>query len=323
MLFVQSCQKSSTGDFIPAPIQSDTSWVSTDSIPSVTTAIEKPVIVDSFNSNADESGITSGDSLAVNFPAGGCMTAPNNPYTTIKNADKVRAAVVLLTSKGDIIRHRLSTESNGNPLIFGTYVNIRLFYKGQQVFWNGALPPVQVKVRDYNILKGLKYYFYQPLPASTTNGRDSAWLPATNPITGNVAIYTETVNRNPKTSYLIRTNRLGWFGCDSLVNYANANHTTTRLNVILPINYTNKNTIVYAVFDKIKSVVRLRSNTVGKTYSTTNIPVGASITLISLSKINNVYYIGTKSVVVSSSTPFTLKPVQKDITEIDQYLKTL
>ena len=323
MLFVESCQKTTTGDFIPNPVQPDTSWLSTDSIPPVTTALDKPAIVDSFNSTSDESGITSGDSLAVNFPAGGCMTAPNNPASTIKNSDKVRAAVLLLNSKGDIIRHRLSTESNGNPLIFGAYVNIKLAYKGQQVFWNGALPPVQIKVRDYNILKGLKYYFYQPLPATNTNGKDSAWLPATNPITGNVAIYTETVNRIPKTSYLIRTNRLGWFGCDSLVNSTSANHNTTRLNVILPINYTNKNTIVYAVFDKIKSVVRLKSNSVGKTYGTTNIPVGANITLLSLSKIDNVYYMGTKSVVVSNSTPFSLKPVQKDITEIDHYLKTL
>ena len=322
MLLVESCQKSTTGDFVPNPVQPDTSWVSTDSIPPVTTVLDKPAIVDSFNSNSDESGITSGDSLSVNFPAGGCMTAPNNPASTIKNTDKVSVAVLLLNSKGDIIRHRLSTESNSNPLIFGAYVNIRLFYKGQQIFWNGALPPVQVKVRDYNILKGLNYYFYQPLPVSSTNVRDSAWLPVTNPIIGNVSVYSETENRVVKNSYLIRTSRLGWFGCDSLLS-GNTYTQKTRLNVILPINYTNKNTIVYAVFDKIKSVVRLNSNTVGKTFGTANIPTQASITLVSISNINGVYYLGTKSIVTADSTPISIKPVQKDLTEIDHFLKTL
>ena len=328
---MQSCQKSSTGTFTPNTDQTDTVWAPDDSVPPVTASIDKPAIVDSFNSNNDDNSITSGDSVTINFPVGGCLTQPNTPSSAIKTSAKIQIAITLLTSKGDLIRHAMPSVSNTDPLAFGACVDMQLSYKKSPIYWNSALAPIQIKVHDNMALNGMLYAVYQQnptvLPIINPTAIDSSWfVPQVSPSMSNsITVYTTTSNKKTIIGgYQIRTTKIGWIGCVFPFDTSSHFLPKTRLNAILPLSYTNKNTVVYAVFNDFKTVVRLSANPQGKSYGTTNIPVGYNITLVSISNLHGTYYLGTKVIEhVADSSPVSITPVQKDISDIDRYLKTL
>jgi len=319
---LQSCQKESQGPFVPSPVPTaDTTWYPTDTAPPVTLSIDKPVYIDSFNCNDDDGAkIFIGDSAFFVFPGGGCMTVPDKDSSTIRSKNaKIRTQISILTSKGDIIRHRISTVSNGHLLEFGAHISIKLLYRNKPVYWNSNLAKqIQVKIRvnNYKPSSTLQYYKFQPLQ------NDTVWLPVdNNPLVSVTPGYVGLGNMNkPPNGYFFNTNTVGIFGCDNLLQL---NAPTTRLNVFLPLNYTNKNTLVYAVFNDSKTVVRLKSYPQGKTYGIDGIPQGINMTLLSISKIDNNYYLGTEVIKTKDSTPFSFTPNLTDLQSLDQYLSSL
>lgn len=323
LAILQSCQKTSQGPFVPNPTPtSDTTWNSNDSIPPVTANIDKPVYVDSFNCNDDDGAkISIGDSVLLVFPAGGCMIEANKPSTTIKTISKVTAKILILTTKGEFIRHKISSQSNGNLLEFGAHISIKLFYHNNPVYWNSNLPKqiqVRVKIKDNKPLQTMQFYRLQ----YDSIARDTFWLPVLNNHSVNVSpvfIGLGNPNRQPN-GYLFNTNTVGSFGCNSSLQ---VNTSTTRLNVLLPLNCTNKNTVVYAVFNDYKTVVRLKSYPLGKSFSVGGIPTGTKITLVSITKIDDNFYLGTESVVTKDSTPFKITPTLSDLSTVSQFLRTL
>ena len=327
LLILEGCQKTTTGVFVPNPSQQpDTTWYPTDSIPTVTDTFQKPVTTDSFNcvSSDDGSKISINDSFSIIFPNGGCMTTQNKPSTTITNKSaKIKANIMILTSIGDIIRHRVPTLSNGNLLNIGAYVNIKLSYKGNPVYWNSTLQkPIQIKVRTkdkYPLQQYIQYFMFQ----ADSTGKDTFWLPV--PGHGQVNQVTPTYVGNgsqnsPNNGYLMNSNKVGWFGCASFLPILSK---TTRINAFLPITFTNKNTVVYAVFNNSKTLVRLKSNPLGKSYGASGIPVNAAITIVSISKIDGKFYLGTNQTIATSSDPIKISPNLIDKYALEQYLLSL
>ena len=319
-----SCKKTSEGEFVPNPPvqQEDTTWFATDTVTPVTADFDKPAATDRFNCNGSDDGnkIAISDSVSILFPSGGCMTSPNKPSTTITaKSAKIKANILVLTSKGDVIRHKVPTTSNGTLLNFGAYVNIKLTYKGNPVYWNSALPKqIQIKVRtkDRYPTIPMQYFMFQP----DSTGKDTLWLPVLNHEPVPPVYVGNGSQNNSNNGYLITTNKIGWFGC---ANFLKANPNKTRLNAFLPINFTNKNTVVYAVFNETKAVVRLKSNPLGKSYGVAGVPIDSKVTLVSISKINGLYYFGTTTTTATSSNPINLTPKLTDLHLIDQYLRDL
>ena len=320
LMLMQSCTKSPTETVVqPVPVD-DTTWATVDTIPKITDSLDKPVVVDSFNcaiSDDNANTINIGDSVTVNFPVGGCMTVNNDPNTIIKKSTKIRAEVRILASKGDLIRFHASTISNSNIIAIGAFINIKLFYKGKEIFWNAAAPPIQVKIKAPNTTQILNYFSFQP---SAPNSKDSTWLPNLSSINyGLVVPYKDNQKRN---WYQITSNRTRLFGCAYYIDKDNPKP-QTRLNVFLPLKYTNENTLVYAVLDKYKSVIRLKPNAQGKSYGTTGIPVNEAVTIVSISKIKGVYHLGIKPVTVADSKPITVLPNDTTKSEVNNFLKNL
>jgi len=323
-LAIASCNKTAVGDFVPNPPlqQNDTTWFTNDTIVPITSSLDKPVTTDSFNciSSDDASKISIGDSVTITFPSGGCMTTQNKPSTTITaKSAKVKANILVLTSKGDVIRHKVPTTSNGNLLNFGAYVNIKLTYKGNPIFWNTALQKqiqIRVRTKDHYPTLPMQYFMYQ----ADTTGKDTLWLP----LVSHGPVYPTYIgggsSNSPNNGYLITTNKIGWFGC---ANSIPSSPYTTRINIFLPINFTNKNTVTYAVFNDTKTVVRLKPNPLGKSYGASGIPINANITLVSISKIDGIYYWATKQITATSSNPIKLTPASTDLSNIEQYLRSL
>ena len=320
---IQSCTKSPTDMVLPPVPVDDTSWATVDSIPKITDSLDKPVIVDSFNCAIGEDNANSiniGDSIIINFPVGGCLTNNNDPNSAIKKSTKIKAEIRILSTKGDLVRFHASTVSNSNLIAIGYIINLKLTNNrgGKEVFWNQFSPPIQIKVKAPNTnLALISYFSFQP---SMPNSKDSTWLPNFgSPNNGTVTTYKDTQKRN---WIQITTNRTRLFGCAYYTDKDNIKP-QTRLNVFLPLKFTNQNTLVYAVLDNYKTVIRLKANPLGKSYGTAGIPVNENLTIVSISKIKGLYYLGASHVSVYDSKPFTVVPKQTNRDSLNGFLKTL
>ena len=312
---MQGCTKSPIQTIIPGLVD-DTTWAAVDTIPKITDSLDETLVVDSFNCASDRANanvISIGDSISLYFPVGGCIATANDASTTIKKSTKIKTEIRILATKGDLVRFHASSVSNNSLLVIGDFINIKLSYKGNEVFWNPFSQPIQVRIKAANTNRAMSYFSFQPV-STTSNTKDSTWSPNLGS-----SGYGYVTTRN---GYQIFTNITRMFGCASYLDKNNS-LPKTRLNAFLPLRYTNQNTLVYAVFNTYKTVVRLKSNPSGKSYGIAGIPVNAKVTIVSISKIKGTYYLGYSSVTATDSEPFTVIPNQIDVDSLNAYLKSL
>ncbi|MFP5042019.1 hypothetical protein [Parasediminibacterium sp. JCM 36343] len=326
VLAMQSCKKAAVSDVFVSDttnVLNDTVWIKNDSAisPIVASSLNEPVVVDSFNCTEDGT-ISFGDSISASFPKAGCMVS-NTPGSTIKTPLKVRAEIVVLRTKGDLIRFGIPTVSNNALLEAGVYVNIRLRNNKKDVYWNSAVAPILIKIKASSPSQEMKY-FSSPF---ATSSAFYYWV--SNPMGGigrnSVSPFKDSVlgSNAKKTGYIINTTQIGWFGCSTTLDNSPATQ-QTRLNVSLPLNFTNKNTVVYASFDNKKTVIRLASNPYGRSYySPTTVPKNTKLTILTISKIGSEYYLGTNVTQVTSNVPISVVPEKKTLDFVINYLNKL
>lgn len=315
VLSVTACTKATSDQFVSYtnnPLN-DTVWSSNGTnfynitkiiIPDVV----KDNITDSFNSLVNNT-ITIGDSLEVVILAKTCTNANGAPITT--NA-KIKIDITLLKSKGDFIRYSSPTTNITNLLESGVYLNIKLSREGQDI--KLAINST-IKIRVKDIITSTNMKFFSGTTIRFNNDTIFSWIPS---FEGKVKLWKS--NTNTLLGYEFTTNKLGWIGSsyfsDSLLP-------KTRLNIVLPSNYTNKNTTLFVVFKNKKTVVSLLNDPVTKTFFTYNIPVGTEATLVSLTKINANYYLGSKAIKVSNGDVLNILPEKKTLEQISSYLNSL
>lgn len=318
-----SCQKESSDEFVVYAnnAMNDTVWASNGTsfsslnkiiIPELTTGS----IVDSFNCSVDNTLIF-GDSLQAFFGASSCINANG---TTITGGGKIKIEINLLKKKSDFIKYASPTTSVVALLEAGNYIDIKLSRDGQEVFLN---PNSQAKIRikDTAINNDMKFFTGSTIKYNA----DSIFSWSLAPNIGKVGIWKDNVAVGGSTSaknlgYEFTTNRLRWIGC---AYFADSLQAKTRVNVTLPLNYTNKNTAVFAVFKSKKTVINLLNDAITKTFFALNIPINTEVTLVSLTKINNDYYLGSKTAKVTNSDPITVLPEKKTLTQIIEFLEKL
>lgn len=315
LLSVTACTKETSDQFVSYtnnPLN-DTVWNSNGTnfyniakiiIPEVV----KDNITDSFNSLVNNT-ITIGDSLEVAILANACIHANGAPITT--NA-KIKIDITLLKSKGDFIKYASPTTNINNLLEAGVYLNVKLSRDGQDIKL-ASNSAIKIKVKD--IVTSTNMVFFSGTSIRFNNDTIFSWIPS---FDGKVELWKS--NTNTLLGYEFTTNKLGWIGSsyfsDSLLP-------KTRLNVVLPSNYTNKNTALFVVFKNKKTVVNLLNDPVTKTFFTYNIPVGTEATLVSLTKINANYYLGSKAIKVSNGDVLNVLPEKKTLEQIISYLNSL
>jgi hypothetical protein len=95
------------------------------------------------------------------------------------------------------------------------------------------------------------------------------------------------------------------------------------MDVILPPNFTNNNTSVYAVLKNEKTIVHLNGNPASKTFFAINIPTNKTLFLVSLTKIGEDLYLGTKEITPTQNSIQQLRPEKKTKAQIVQFLEQL
>jgi len=313
-LVLNACQKDSDV-FVPDPGQPngpDTSWYSviTPAMPvsSLTNALAFGPYTDSIQVSANNAYLITPFGLTCGFPGNCCVNTVGQPVTGTVNVE-----LTLIKKKGDMIRLNKPTVSGNRLLVSGGEIYIRLKKNGQEL---QLAPNVKITFRytDIPLLTPMKLFAGDESIPGIFN-----WQLLTDLQNNSVTI----VNPN----YEIQTNKTRW------INNAQYFDTTgfqqVKLSVDLASQFTNANTIAFAVFHNMRSVVALNPDLATRKFTSIRLPVGKEVTLVVISKQANDYFMGTKTFI--TATPATniqvqnvpVTPVIKTLSAITDYLITL
>ena len=321
-LFFASCKKELSDNFATYsghPLN-DTVWVrnvsGTASVHELIELLAPEVIVDSFEVTRDTT-LRYGDSLNISFTAGSCIGTGigGGPSGTL-SPGKVKLEILRLKKKGDYIKTFRPTTANNYLLEAGGAFFIRVSRDGKEL---ALAPGASVKIRfsDIEDPKTNMQVFYgkesNPVPASGIDTSftwirdvDTTWLKT---------FQKSSSGTGPGiTGYELITKNLRWVAVE---HYIDSTRPKAKITAILPLNYTNKNTAVFAVFANQKTIVNLRGDYPSRSFAAANIPVGTKMKLISISKIGDDLYVGIKDVSdVGSVIAYQVTPEKKSLKDI-------
>ncbi len=266
-------------------------------------------IVDSFNNLIDNT-LNYGDSLQIMFPANACNNSNGIPITS---SGKVRIEITVLKKRGDFVKYATPTTNILSLLEAGTYCDIKLTKNGQDVTVNPS-SQVQIKIKDSTANSYMQFFTGNAIKYN--NDSIFSWAPSQY---GQVSIWKDNTS-NKVLGYQFNTSNIRWFGA---AYYTDSSMALTRVNVTLPPNYTNKNTAVFAVFKAKKTITNFFSDASTKSFFTLNIPVNADATLVTVTKINDDYYLGNKAINITNANPINILPEKKTLPQILAFLAQL
>lgn len=323
LLLLGSCAKEGlNNDFKPYGNNelNDTAWVksigSNANIFSLADSIfQKAYFTDSIDLTKDQN-IQFGDSLELEFK-GNCLTTG----TGLLQDGKAKIELIKILKKGDFIKAFRPNSSFGYPLETGGAFFIRITKNGNEL----VLAPgtsLKIKWSDIEAPKPNMQAYYGKEGFPIPNGAlDSAhnWFPDSD--TSWLKPWIKTSGNGVRTGYILETKKLRWVSAQHTLM---PNTKLTNIYGILPPNYTNKNSLVFAVFANSRTVLSLKSDFASRSFTTGNIPLGTKMTLVSISKIDKDFYLGTKLVNdVGTIVNYSFTPEKKSLAQILEYLNSL
>lgn len=305
MTIFSSCKKS-TDDFVPYVNSdfNDTEWATTAS--SMSNAKEQSIKA-ALGSAPATATFNALSSKSVDLNANTQLFLPANAYTLNGNdyTGNVTANLVSVTKKGDYIRNLISN-CTPNPLQETVAAFDLNLYSSSKELLNFK------KQNKFSLAYGdsflvLNYnYFYGSYNQNILN-----WSLADSVITGgqNLSYNQISIQGVSKPVYQINSNQLGWMAINKNVNLG----ATTNCNVFLPVNFTNKNTVVYAVFKNNNIVLKLNSDALSKSFSTNVLPLNSNITFVALSYLDSQFYLGYLETSITNNAQYNIKTITTPI----------
>jgi len=325
LLILSSCKKEVSENFnlyTGNPLN-DTVWTrslsNSSSIHNLFDNLVPDLIVDSFEVSSGKS-LRFGDSLEISFNAGSCVGQGSSVPQGF-----ARLELIPMKRKGDFIRmFRPTVAENGSLLETGGGFFIRVSKDGKDL----ALAPnatFKLKFNDVDLPASNMQLFYgrEGVPAPL-KGIDTAFYWVRDFDTTSLKTW-EKISNNPLVpsyrGYELNSLNLRWVSAN---RYVDSTLPKTKVTAVLPPNFTNKNTVVFAVFANQKTVVNLKGDYPSRSFNANNIPLQASIKLISLSKIGGDYYIGIKDISsVEKVTSYKFTPGKISFGDLIRYLNNL
>lgn len=318
---LSACNKAVSDEFVSYtnnPLN-DTTWTTNSYTSAVLNRIIFPEITkgtsvaDSFDC-LNEGKLNFGDSLQVVIPANSCTNGNGSPITG--NSSKIKAEIIWLKKKGDFVKYAAPTTNVFSLLEAANYCDIKLTKDGQEV---ALAPNSQIKIRFKDSTANSNMKFFAGNAIKYFKDSVFAWSPSSD---GKVDLWKDNSNGSGSRilGYEFTTNRIRWFGA---AKYADSSAPKTKINVILPPNFTNKNTVVFAILKNTKTIVSLLGNMENKTFFTLNIPVNTEFTLVAVSRINGDYYFDNRVIKAASANPITLTPYKKTLPSILEIIDKL
>ena len=324
-----SCKKENSSGFVTdTDLQiNDTTWSNSLTIQSlaktITTDLSLPVLADTLMiTNVgidDDDKIFNSDNYRVSIPKN-CLinSITNRPY----NYGPVTIKLLALDSNGDYIRNFSSTYLYNRPNQSVGFYNVCI-YANDTLLSIKSGNAVHLFIKDSLInpapqnVKLYKGNGYDITDDNFTWSQDSS-LP------NNLNFwYVSGPGPNKHVNgYDVSLTKLGWISLLAQANSPIPNN--TKINVDLPVNFTNKNTFVYVIQNGTKNITRLTPELSSRTFAITNLPFNQNITIVTISKIDHKYYLGYSNSSYSlNQSIFHIVPQQYTIANIIDYLNTL
>jgi hypothetical protein len=322
LLILVACNKeTSNNSFTPYtnnPLN-DTVWIKTITGDApiyklADTIFQKIAIVDSIDLTKDVD-LNYGDSLEIEIHAGSC----NNAGTT--QDGKAKIEILRLQTKGDFIKAYRPNNSFGYPLETAGGFFIRITKNGAELSL-GTGASIKITYSDIaDPLPNMQVFYGKeslPYPVGTLDSshtwirdQDTSYIKQ---------IVKQSVN-GYKKYYQLNATKLRWISAN---RYLDSTVAKTNIYAILPPNFTNKNTQVFTVLDKNRTVLALKSDLNSRSFTTNNIPLRAKMTLVSISMIGTDLYLGTLLINdVGTMVNYSITPQKKSLNQILDYLNTL
>jgi hypothetical protein len=308
LLIFFSCHKEISNEFVPDPGNpyNDTSWTTSISanapVNEIFQLLSKPSETNSLDAAAGGT---------VNFNNGIQVTLPSKACGEGLSGN-MKIDVDFLGTKGDMIRFGKPTMSGNQLLISGGAFHIHVSQNASQLSLKED-KTIVIKYRSAHPATDMKVFYGD----TSVNSREGfTWIPA-NDRTSSVRPV-----RQGDTAYFYQVicKKFEWVNCDK---FFNGGGERTKVSVILPVNFTNKNTAVFLVSKDQFMVARCRTDEQNRLFFIENMPTGNAFTIVTVSKIGNDLYLGTKDITVSKNLNVELSPGKKNQQEIDDYLNSL
>lgn len=259
------------------------------------------------------------DKFSLEFPANAFVSKAGDSIKGI-----VEIKVLLLDEKGEFIRTIKSSENINQTLESDLAFCIIATSKGEEL---RIAPGKKYRIRAGNkndqVKQQMKIYSGQEsvvFASQVLADPQFYWREAN---VSNVQQSTYRGNNGTKDieRYEIYTDQLRWMAI-AAPNYNLG--TTNKLHVLLPLNFTNKNTVVFATADDYNTVIQLLPEYNSRSFKSNMIPQQKKIHIVTLSLIGNQFYYSETSYSYLNNKPFvSIKPEKKSLATILNNLKKL
>jgi hypothetical protein len=325
LLFMSACTKelsTNTNTFTPyqGNAFNDTTWLKNiTGISPITsladTLAQNTLFTDSIDLWKDKAMVF-GDSLEIDFKGGSCSNNAGIPQD-----GKARIDIIRLQKKGDFIKAYRPNTSFMYLLEAGSAFFIRITKNGSEL----ALAPgasIKIKYADIEKAENNMQVFYgketMPFPTSTFDPANT-WVRSLD--TSYIKTWTTQTNSGIKKGYELEAKSLRWISAHRALD---PNPAKTNIYAILPPNFTNKNTVVFAVFNNNRTVIDMHGDYASRSFTTSNIPIKTKLLLVSISKFGPDLYLGTRLVNdVGTMVNYSFTPEKKSLTQILAFLNSL
>ena len=287
------------------------------------TLFKNNAFIDSFDLTKDQV-LNFGDSLEIEIHANSFIGTNNTGGSGSGNSASTGFAnieILRLTTRGDFIKAYRPNNSFGYPLETASGFFIRVEKNGQELQLISD-STVTIKYSDIQDPVTNMQVFYGRESLPIPNGAiDVAhtWVRDQDP--NWIKTFVKQSGSAYKKGYEINAKKLRWISAHRFLDSTVAK---TNIYAILPPNFTNTNTQVFAVFDKNRTSLALQGDLTTRSFTTGNIPLRAKITLISISQIGPDFYLGTKVINdVGTVVNYSFTPVKQSLGQILDYLNSL
>jgi|GEM_PF-3033618 len=265
--------------------------------------LEKPINTQSF-------AASSSAAMKLYFPDGLSVTL----YPPLRFTDgstvtgTVLAEEILLRKKGDFIRQNRPTQTASAMLVTGGSYYLNLSQNGQEIqaTYTFRLPQSS---ENFSLFDGVSAANNQNIWAA----RQDSGLQRTRDSIG---------SKDTFYSYCC-IKQFKWINCDY---FYNCGCPLTKVSAKLPAEYGNTNTQVFCIFKDINSVTSLYGNTTSKLFETGasyKAPIGKECTLVSVTRKDGKYFIGTKDVTLTLDGVYDITPTETTLAAMKTILDGL
>ena len=304
-----SCKKENSNEFIPDPTNpyNDTTWVQTIPVAAAVNELFQiltpPSQTKSFDA-ATGASLDFGNAVIITFSA-------NSPATT--TSGNVDVSIDHINSKGDVIRFGKSTTSGDQLLVSGGAFWINVAQNGSSLQMAND-KTVRIKFPALERDEAMKVFYGD----TSVNSREGfTWVQSEDSV-----MLKKNGGTGADTSYFYEmiSRKFNWVNCD---RFYNSSSDRTKISVILPVNFTNKNTAVFLVSTKEFLVARFRADYEHRLFYLENVPVSETFKIVTVSKIGNDLYLGTKDTTIIRDIIADVSPEKKTVQDIMDYLDAL